>query len=149
MATYSNVPAVSGQVYSINRQSVSSAPYTLIGANGIRYLVLYSCPANSYAIIKCGVRSLGGGTSNCRAGLTVLDPNSFDSDGSLNSRNKINDATTFCWASDSSGEQTQDKAEVIHVGPGQTVYAVAGGNGLNPTGNFELHFSGVQFTNGL
>lgn len=149
MATYSSVPAVSGQVYSINRQNVSSGPWALIGANGVRYIVLYTCPANSYAVIKCGARSMGGGTSNCRAGLTVLDPNSFDNDGSINSRNKINDATTFCWASDSGGEQTQDMAESIYVGPGQTVYGIAGGNGLNPTGIFELHFSGVQFTNGL
>jgi hypothetical protein len=151
MATYSNVPAVSNFISSINRQSVSSAPWTLLGfPEFINYLALFVCPANSYAVIRGGLRVLSIG-ANTSVGLTSLAIGSFEQGGSGTAYQKINKATCFAYVGGSSATgypQFDAGFETIYVGPGQTVYAVAAGT-TSPSATIEVTFQGVIFTNGL
>ena len=130
MASYSNSPNVSGNIFNQLNDSPDIS-WTAVGGFG-KYKLLYTVPANSYAIINLSIQAVGMVSSSDRVGLVFSLPASYSSGFSIlevsqsNSYNSKND---------------------IYIGPGMNVYLLTN---YAPTTTLSVAatLSGVQLTNG-
>jgi hypothetical protein len=139
-ATYSRNPIVQAAVDA----SVSIASLTT-------QTLLYTCPANSYAILRVSWNGSGGtltsikiGVGSSSSSVRNISSSNFDGSGVLVGTNTVG---VFAPGDTSATLSGSDYCltEYIYVGPGMKVYALI--NGASVSGA-EFYATGVEFKNG-